>query len=232
MILDAIDVADLCSELDVGWGARDLEELEADLAPYTGALFRHLGSGDEIASHVPGSGALCVPITDVIDPHQLFAEALGDVGRESFEVRDFGGYFLTVHHSTVPVVMVLLKTRHGPLAKLEELCARSSAELGAPMGQARYLQWNQPGFGWPLHTDDDFDGVATRVHVPLVTTPQNRFAWAPSLDAPRSQWLLETHLERGKVYRTRVDVPHTAWNEHPTDGRLHLILDVASAASH
>jgi hypothetical protein len=39
------------------------------------------------------------------------------------------------------------------------------------------------------------------------------------------------HLERGRMYETRTDVPHTALNEHPSEGRLHLILDVAPAVS-
>ncbi len=226
MIAAEIDVAGLLTELQIGWSASGTAALEAELGPWTDAMFRHLG-GHRIASHIRGAGALAAPITDVTDPHELYATAVGDVSQERYEVEEHDDYWVTTHLSTVPVVILLLKRRQGPLPVLGDLCARCVGALGRPMGQARYLQWNQPGYGWPLHTDDDFDGVFTRVHVPIVTTPQNRFAWAASLDAPRAEWLLETHLERGKVYSTRVDVPHTAFNEHPTDGRLHLILDVA-----
>ena len=53
----------------------------------------------------------------------------------------------------------------------------------------------------------------------------------PAEPGPLAAHLLgEVHLERGKVYQTKVDVPHTVYNEHPTDGRLHLILDVAPPA--
>jgi hypothetical protein len=226
-----IDIGSLFSELDVGWTAADMAALEAELRPWTAAMLRHLASGERIASHVRGASSLCVPITDVTDPGELYATAAGEVSGESYEVRSYDGYWVTTHVSTVPVVILLLKDRQGPLPVLDDLCARCARALGRPMGETRYFQWNQPGFGWTLHTDDDYEGVDTRVHLPVVTTPENYFAWAATLDAPREEWLLTTHLERGKVYRTRVDVPHTAFNEHPTDGRLHLILDVAAAAA-
>lgn len=231
MITTEIDLDTLFSELQIGWATSDMAALEAELAPWTEAMGRHLGSGERIASHVRGASSLCVPITPVTDPHELYRNAEGEVSCESYEVKEYDDYFVTTHVSTVPVVILLLKTRHWPLPALDALCARCARRLGRPMGETRYFQWNQPGFGWTLHTDDDYEGVDTRVHLPVVTTPQNYFAWAATLDAPRSEWLLETHLERGKVYRTRVDVPHTAFNEHPTDGRLHLILDVAAESA-
>ncbi len=226
----AIDVGSLCAELRIGWSEADLRELEAEISPYTEALREHLESGAEIPSHIPGTGSVCVPITDVTDPWELFRAAEGDVRNERFEVTEHPRYWITVHFSTVPVVLLLLKSRAGPLNRLQELCARCGALLGAPVGDTRYLQWNLPGFAWTLHTDDVYEGVTSRVHVPLITTPQNLFAWADSLDAKREDWLLAVHLERGRLYQTRVDVPHTALNEHPSAGRLHLILDVGSPA--
>jgi hypothetical protein len=222
----AIDVGSLCAELEIGWSEADLRELEAEIAPYTDALREHLASGAEIPSHIPGTGSVCVPITHVTDPWELYRDAEGEVSQERFEVFEHPTYWITVHFSTVPVVLLLLKSRVGPLVRLNELCARCAEALGAPVGETRYLQWNLPGFAWTLHTDHDYEGVESRVHVPLVTTPQNLFAWADSLEAKREDWLLSLHLERGRAYMTRTDIPHTALNEHPSEGRLHLILDV------
>jgi hypothetical protein len=219
----------LCQELAVNWTERDMAELELELAPYIAAVRRHLASKHAIPSHVPGAGSICVPITSITDPEELYREAAGTVSQEQFEVEEFADYWITTHYSTVPVVILLLKQKCEPLEKLADLCLRCSNALGAPVGGNCYFQWNTPGFWWKLHTDDEYEGVSSRVHVPFITTPQNVFAWAPTLDAPRPQWLLERHLERGKVYVTRTDVPHTAMNEHPTDGRLHLIIDVGSS---
>jgi hypothetical protein len=224
-----VEVDTLCTELAIGWTETDVLELEADLAPYTDRLFEYLRSGEKIPSHIESSGALCAPITEFTDPYALFESAAGEVAERSFEVKEYPDYWVTTHLSTVPVVMLLLK-KLVPLPKLEDLCARCTKAAGSRVGGNQYLQWNMPGYSWPMHTDHDFEGVESRVHVPLVTTPENIFVWADSIDARREDWVLSLHLERGKVYQTRVDVPHTVFNEHPTAGRLHLILDVAPPA--
>jgi hypothetical protein len=228
MIATEIETGSLLTELELGWTGEDLRALEAEISPYTVALRDYMGSGEEIPSHIRGASSVCVPITEITDPWQLYREADGEVSAESFEVREHPTYWITVHFSTVPVVLLLLKNRVWPMPKMADLCARCGEALGTPVGGTRYLQWNQPGFAWTLHTDHDYEGVESRVHVPLITTPQNLFAWAPALDSKREDWLLVQHLERGRIYQTRTDIPHTAMNEHPTDGRLHLILDVGS----
>ncbi len=225
----ALDIGSLCRELPVPWTAEDFAQLARELRPFTDAIADHYASGAAVASHVPGSSSLCVPITDVTDPHELYRTADGSVSQERYEVQEHDEYWVTTHHSTVPVVLLLLKHRQGPRPKLDELCRVSSQALGLPVGGNCYFQWNMPGFWWRLHTDDEYEGVAQRLHVAFKTTPENIFAWAAGPDDPRDAWLLERHLEPGKVYLTRTDVYHTTVNGHPSEGRLHLILDVGSA---
>lgn len=216
----------LCRELDVAWSDADHRRLNAELRPFVTLITRHVESGAEIPSHLPGTGSICTPITSITDPYELYRDAAGAVNQEQFSVQTFEDYWITTHVSAVPVVILLSKRNFAPFPSLEELCARCTRVLGEPVGSNCYLQCNLPGFAWQLHTDDDYEGVSSRVHVPLITTPQNLFAWAPALDSPRPAWLLELHLEAGHAYVTRTDVPHTAINEHPTDARIHLIIDV------
>ena len=226
----AMAVDSLCRELEIGWGEADQRELEQELSPYTYALFEHLDSGVEIPSHIAGAGSVCVPITRVTHPRELFEVAEGTVKEEPYIAEEYENYWITVHHSTVPVVILLLKEVHQPLARLTDLFHRCSLDLGYRVGgnNGAYFQWNQPGFGWQLHTDDEYEGVCSRVHIPFITTPNNIFSWAEGLDTPEEDWLLTVHLEHGRVYETRTDVPHTAINRDPDKGRLHLILDVTS----
>ena len=227
-----IDVSSLCRELPIGWTAADMAELESEFPPYLSALRHYLSLGVEIPSHIQGAGSVCVPITPVTTPEELFRQAAGSVGCEKYRVDEFADYWITVHFSTVPVVILLLKKSCLPLPKLAEFCGRCSRFAGGRVGgpNSAYFQMNLPGFGWTLHTDDEYEGVASRVHLPLVTTPQNVFAWAPDVSSKREDWLLEVFLERGKVYQVRTDVPHTAINRHPSQARLHLILDVTPDA--
>lgn len=226
----AIAVDSLCRELEIDWTEEDQRLLEAELSPYVRCLFAHQESGVEIPSHIAGASSLCVPITPITHPVELFTAAEGEVKEEPYVAEEYDDYWITVHHSTVPVVILLLKEKQAPLDKLDDLCTRCSREFGYRVGgeTGSYFQWNQPGFGWQLHTDDDYEGVSSRVHLPFITTPENVFCWADGLDTPPEDWLLTVHLERGRVYETRVDVPHTAINRHPSEGRLHLILDVTS----
>lgn len=220
----------LCRELEIGWTAADQRQLDAEIEPFTTLLHRHAAAGETIPSHIPGTGSICVPITDVTDPYELYRQAAGSVTEERFTVKEYELYWVTTHVSAVPVVILLAKKRYGPYPSLSDLCGRCTGELGEPVGSNTYLQWNLPGFAWQLHTDDEYEGVSSRVHVPIITTPQNVFAWAAGFDTPRADWLLERHLQRGHVYVTRTDVPHTAINEHPSDPRLHLIVDVGRQA--
>jgi len=223
-----IDTKALYGELRIGWGEGDQLQLLDQLRSHTDALQHYLDSGQPIPSHIKNASSVCVPITEVTDPAQLFEDAGGDVGAESYVAEEYEDYWITVHHSDVPVVILLLK--HAPRKSLDALerLMRSSADALDSTINNPYLQYNMPGFGWQLHTDDDYEGVSRRVHLPLVTSPENIFAWASTLDTKPDDWLLSVHLEPGKVYETRVDVPHTAINNHPTEGRLHLILDVGA----
>jgi hypothetical protein len=225
----ALDIESLCQELPLSWTPADFAELRSELQPFTDAIMRHYARGATVASHVPGSSSLCVPITDVTDPHELYRTADGSVSQEKYTVEDYEDYWITTHYSTVPVVLLLLKQRQGARPKLDELCQSSARILGAPVGANCYFQWNMPGFWWRLHTDDEYEGVARRLHVAFKTTPENVFAWAAGPDDPREKWVLEKHLQPDKVYLTRTDIYHTTVNGHPSEGRLHLILDVGGS---
>jgi len=227
----SFDVESLCRELAIGWSEEDQAGLERELAPYTDALAAHLRSGVPIPSHIEGSPALCAPITPFDHPADLFADAAGEVGEETWKATEYDEYWVTLHYSTVPVVMQVLKRPPRALPKLADLCRRAGEALGRKIGgdSGAYLQWIAPGYWWEIHTDDDFEAVDHRIHLPFDTTPECRFVWARTLEAERSDWVLAKHLMAGRVYCARVDVPHTAGNDHPTRGRLHLILDVGAA---
>lgn len=221
------ETPDLCRVLDVGWTTENLIQLDRELEPYVRCIEQHIALGRRVDSHLAGTGSICVPITTISTPQELFESAAGSVKSEPYEAREFDDYWLTTHFSTVPVVILLLKRWPGPLptlAKLFHLCSQATGKrVGGNTGS--YLQYNLPGFSWSLHTDDDYEGVRSRVHVPLITNERNTFAWAPTLDA-WGDWLLDMHLERGKVYETRTDIPHTTFNKDADLARLHLILDV------
>jgi len=227
--MPAVATESLCFELEIGWSAADERRLYDELRPFVTLVRRHVDGGGPIASHIPGTGSICVPITNITHPDELYRTAEGSVQAEQFVAQDYDDYWLTTHVSTVPVVILLSKRNHAPFPCLSDLCDRCARYLSAPVGPNCYLQCNLPGFAWQLHTDDEYEGVSSRVHVPMITTPQNVFAWAPTFDTVRGQWLMERHLERGHVYLTRTDVPHTAINEHPSEARVHLIIDVGAA---
>jgi hypothetical protein len=91
-----------------------------------------------------------------------------------------------------------------------------------------FLAWLLPGFSWAMHTDHDnaYEQISTRVHVPIITNPRSLYVWGRKHNGREDEWLVTTHLEAGKIYHVRVDVPHTVVNAHDTEPRLHLILDV------
>jgi hypothetical protein len=230
-----VEIDTLCNQLPVAWTAADQRALEDELSPYVDALRGHLSSGQSVPSHIEGSGCLQAPITEVTDPHQLFHRAAQEgagVGLTRYEAIEYDDYWITVHPSDtdrqppVPVVMLLLKRHPGPLPRLADLCARASEAVGARVGGCVFLAWNLPRFHWELHTDDEYEAVYSRVHLPLRTTPENLYVWARDRKSAWGDWLFQQHLEQGKLYHVRVDVPHTVVNNHPNEGRLHLILDV------
>lgn len=229
------DPATLCAELPVRWTESDMAEIERDLRPYTAMFQAHLETGHGVPCHIEGSGCLQAPITAINDPDELFRDAAAGgagVGSVRYEVREYPGYWMTIHPSDterrppVPVVMLLLKRPSWPLAKLEELRARCAEVVGARVGLSIFLACNLPRFSWDLHTDDEYEAVCSRVHLPLRTTRENLFVWAESRRSRWGDWLRAAHLERGRLYQVRTDVPHTVINDHPTDPRMHLILDV------
>lgn len=224
----AFDQATLSRRILLDWTESDLVALERELSPYVEAMRRHFALGRPLQSHLPRTASLCSPITETTDPWELYREAAGSVSREPFEAEEYEDYWLVTHQSAVPVAILLLKRYPGPLPRHQALCRQCAAELGVAVGATSYFQWNLPGFTWAMHTDDEYEGVWERVHVPFYTSPENLFVWAATLDATSKEWLHVQHLERGKVYVTRTDVPHTTVNRHPTEARLHLILDVAA----
>jgi hypothetical protein len=219
-------------ELDVGWDARDYRELAHELSPYVGWIRAFLASGDELPSHIENSGSIAVPIGESTTPQALF-DALGEGAR--FSQREYPEYWVTVHYpNPEPVVTLLPKVLPGTPRKLLELCESCSVALGAPVGGigGMFLGWLLPGFSWAMHTDHDnlYEQIATRVHVPLITTPQSIWVWGRKDAANQEEWLLSTHLPPEKVHVVRVDVPHTVVNGHASEPRLHLILDVHEEA--
>jgi hypothetical protein len=224
----AIALRDVYRVLDVGWTRGDYQALAEELSPYLRWIRAFLASGDEIPSHIENSGSIAVPIGESTTPQALFA-ALGEGAR--FSMREYAEYWVTVHYpNPEPVVTLLPKVLPGVGEKLLELCSRCSLGLGAPVGGAggMFLGWLLPGFSWAMHTDHDnlFEQIATRVHVPLITAPESLWVWGRKDGTGREEWLLSTHLCPESVHVVRVDVPHTVVNRHPTEPRLHLILDV------
>jgi hypothetical protein len=226
--VDALELGAVTRELDIDWGEEDLRGLLRGLAPYVDWIRSFVTSGEEIPSHVPGSGSIAVPIGDSTTPAELFA-ALGP--GVSFRVREHPDFWVTVHYpNPEPVVTLLPKVLPGTPPELLALCDKCSAELGVPVGGPGgwFLAWLLPGFSWAMHTDHDnaYEQVAARVQVPLLTNPEALFIWGRLHEGRREEWLVSKHLEAGKAHHVRVDVPHTVINRHPTAPRLHLILDV------
>jgi len=224
----AVRLADVCREVATGWAPEDYRRLREELSTYTMWVGEFLRSGEALPSHIEGSGGIAVPICKEVTPEQLFA-VLGESVR--YQVREYRDYWVTVHYpNPQPVVTLLPKALPGPPRKLEELCARCGELLGVPVGgpDGMFLAWLLPGFSWAMHTDHDnaYELVATRVHVPLITNPQSLYVWGHRRQDGGEVWEVCEHLEAGKAYRVRVDVPHTVVNRHATEPRLHLILDV------
>ncbi len=225
---DAIALDDVYRSLDVGWSGHDYAELATELAPYLSWIRAFLASGEPLPSHIENSGSIAVPIGESTTPEALFA-ALGEGAR--FSMREYPEYWVTVHYpNPEPVVTLLPKVLPGVPRKLLELSERCSHALGAPVGGigGMFLGWLLPGFSWAMHTDHDnlFEQIATRVHVPLITTPESLWVWGRKEASGTEKWLLTTHLGPDQVHVVRVDVPHTVWNGHASEPRLHLILDV------
>lgn len=222
------DVDYLQQEFMLDWTAEDAQELGRCLAPYIDWIEEFLASGEQFPSHIPGSGSIAVPIGDTTTPDELFA-ALGDTVK--FSVREYPEFWVTVHYpNPEPVVTLIPKVLPGTPQKLNELCARCSRALQRRVGGVggMFLAWLLPGFSWAMHTDhdNDYEQISTRVHVPIITNPNSIYVWGRKHQGRDDEWLVITHLEAGKIYHVRVDVPHTVVNAHETEPRLHLILDV------
>lgn len=224
------DLDYLQQEMSLGWSATDARELRQGLAPYIDWIQKFLGSGEEFPTHIENSGSIAVPIGDTTTPDEIFA-TLGD--GVSFSVREHDEFWITVHYpNPEPVVTLLPKSLPGVPEKLLELCGRCSDALGVKVGGigGMFLAWLLPGFSWAMHTDHDnaYEQIATRVHVPIITTPESIYVWGRKRDGGDDEWLVTSHLAAGKIYHVRVDVPHTVVNGHDSAPRLHLILDVQS----
>ena len=223
----------LQQEMSLDWNADDTRQLIESLEPYINWIKKFLGSGQEFPTHIPGSGSIAVPIGDTTTPDELFA-ALGPNVR--FSLQEHRDFWITVHYpNPEPVVTLIPKVLPGAPEKLDELCAKCSEALGRRVGGigGMFLAWLLPGFSWAMHTDHDnaYEMIATRVHVPLITSPQSLYVWGRKHEGQPDEWLVTTHLEAGKIYHVRVDVPHTVVNLHETEPRLHLILDVQEQES-
>lgn len=223
------DLDYLQQEVPIEWTAEDARQLRLALDPYIDWIQKFQRSGEDFPTHIPGSGSIAVPIGESTNPDDLFA-TLGE--GVTFNVREYEEFWVTVHYpNPEPVVTLLPKVLPGAPEKLLELCEKCTRALGAPVGGVggMFLAWLLPGFSWAMHTDHDnlYEQIATRVHVPIITTPQSLYVWGRKGEGGRDdEWLVTSHLEAGKVYHVRVDVPHTVVNQHDAVPRLHLILDV------
>lgn len=219
---------DVCREMKLDWTGDDHAELMAELEPYQEWIATFLSSGEELPSHIESSGSIALPIQDSTTPADLFA-TLGSNVR--FSVKEYEKFWITVHYpNPEPVVTLLPKLLPGVPHKLVELCNKCSEHLGIPTGGigGMFLAYLLPGFSWAMHTDHDnlYEQIASRVHMPLITNRDCLYVWGDRDELGRERWLVTTHLEEGKIYYVRVDVPHTVVNNHATLPRLHLILDV------
>lgn len=220
----------LQQEMSLKWSEADARELRQSLEPYISWIQKFLRSGEEFPTHIENSGSIAVPIGNTTTPEELFATLGPGV---SFSMREYEEFWITVHYpNPEPVVTLLPKVLPGAPEKLLELCAACSDELGQKVGGigGMFLAWLLPGFSWAMHTDHDnaYEQIATRVHVPIITTPESLYVWGRKREGADDEWLVTSHLEAGKIYHVRVDVPHTVVNGHDTEPRLHLILDVQS----
>lgn len=223
------DLDYLQQDVHIEWTEEDARELRLALDPYIDWIEKYLNSGEYFPTHIEGSGSIAVPIGESTTPDDLFA-TLGE--GVSFEVREFEEFWVTVHYpNPEPVVTLLPKVLPGAPAKVLELCEKCTRALGVQVGRSdgMFLAWLLPGFSWAMHTDHDnaYEKIATRVHVPIITTPRSLYVWGRKGEEGRGdEWLVTSHLEAGKVYHVRVDVPHTVVNQDDKTSRLHLILDV------
>jgi hypothetical protein len=220
-------LADVHRRLAIGWDARDFSRLAEELTPYLAWVRRFLASGDELPSHIPGSGAIAVPVGESKTPAELF-EVLGPGAR--FGCHEHDDYWVTVHYpNPEPVVTLIPKQSPGVPPSVEELCHRCGEVLDTRVGGAggMFLAWLLPGFSWAMHTDHDnlYEQIAARVHVPVLTNEDSVYVWGEK-DAAGERWLVTHHLEAAAAHYVRVDVPHTVVNRHASAPRLHLIVDV------
>ena len=222
------DLDYLQQEMAIEWTDEDTRQLTDSLEPYLDWIRKFLQSGEDFPTHIENSGSIAVPIGNTTTPDDIFA-SLGE--GVSFSVREYEEFWITVHYpNPEPVVTLLPKVLPGAPDKVMELCAKCSDALGVKVGgiDGMFLAWLLPGFSWAMHTDHDnaYEKIATRVHVPILTNPQSLYVWGRKREGREDEWLVTSHLEAGKIYHVRVDVPHTVVNEHDTLPRLHLILDV------
>ena len=225
---ETIDLAEVTREIRFGWSSGEYDELRAGLATYLDWIGTYLESGDDLPSHVEGSGSIAVPIGETVHPDELFA-ALGE--GVSFDCSEYDEYWVTVHYpNPEPVVTLIPKQLPGTPAKLDELCRRIGEQLGVPVGGVggMFLAYLLPGFYWAMHTDHDNKDEQTlaRIQVPLITNPEAVFVWGRIHPGRREEWLVEKHLQADSAHYVRVDVPHTVINRHASEPRLHMILDV------
>lgn len=223
-----LNLENLSRELRLGWSDSDQAQLMAEFEPYIDWIETFLSSGEDFPSHIENSGSIAIPIAETTTPAELFA-ALGS--GVHFTVKEHDRFWITVHYpNPEPVVTLLPKALPGIPRKLIELCDRCTEYLGLPTGGpgGMFLAYLLPGFSWAMHTDHDnlYEQIASRVHVPLITNPDSLYVWGRIDGSRKEHWLVTTHLEQGKVYHVRVDVPHTVVNNHSSVARLHLILDV------
>ena len=224
-----VQLRDVWRVVTIDWTPSDYDQLLQELHVYVDWILDFLQSGQEFPSHIDGSGCLAVPICESTTPEALFA-ALGDVGIE-YELQEHDEFWITIHYpNPEPVVTLIPKVLPGAPRKLIELCNACSQALGSRVGgpEGMFLAWLMPGFSWAMHTDHDnaYEQVGTRLHIPLITTPESVYVWGRKLNDGREQWEVVKHLEPYQVHFVRVDVPHTVVNRHKTEPRLHLILDV------
>ena len=142
--------------------------------------------------------------------------------------------------STVPVVILLSKRNHAPFPCLFDLCDRCARYLSAPVGPNCYLQCNLPGFAWQLHTDDEYEGVSSCVHVPMIHDAPERLRVgahvrhrAGAVADGASSRTRPRVLRRGRTCRTPPSTsipPRRAYTDHRRRRRAADLIRTATIA--
>ena len=192
-------------------------EMEKEISPYLEFINLHKRSGRF------NPGALMVPINAINDPDMFYENTGSRSEGWAHKVTDYETYWESIVTSDdgTQVVALLPKQDLPEFTALKKLTELIKLNTGLPVSLKKglFLSAVAPQFSWPLHTD----GYPRRIHIPLQTNEQSGFVWAETIKS--KDYVEDVRMKKGEVYIVRTDRPHTIYNHHPTDIRVHLIYD-------